>query len=110
MISLTYRIAPAWKEELHGEIKQLIDQGILEPSHRPWSASMVPIQARSQGGVRPNPPLGGGGGGRGGKEKKIIIIIVIFLFTSTHVHSQGPPTFSLKCMRLSGALRDRLLL
>ena len=42
--SYCYRIAPAWKEELHGEIKQLLDQGILKPSHSPWSVPMVPIR------------------------------------------------------------------
>ena len=30
--SYPYRIAPAWKD-LHREMKQLLDQGILEPSH-----------------------------------------------------------------------------
>ena len=42
--SYPYKIAPAWKEEHHGEIKQLIDQGILEPSHSPCSAPVVPIR------------------------------------------------------------------
>ena len=46
-----YRIAPAWKEKLHGEIKQLLDQGILEPSHSPWSAPISPIR-KTNGSLR----------------------------------------------------------
>ena len=42
--SYPYRIAPVLKEKLHGEIKQLPDQGILEPSQSPWSAPMAPIR------------------------------------------------------------------
>ena len=42
--SYLYRIAPAWKEELYGDIKQLLDLGILEPSHSPWSAPMGSIR------------------------------------------------------------------
>ena len=45
------RVAPAWKEELHGKIKQLLDQGILEPSHSPWSTPMVPIR-KTNGALR----------------------------------------------------------
>ena len=39
-----YRIAPNWKTELHNEVKQLLDSGIIAPSHSPWSAPMVPIR------------------------------------------------------------------
>ena len=45
--SYPYRVAPAWKEELHGEI----NQGILEPSHSPWSAPMVPVR-KTNGALR----------------------------------------------------------
>ena len=63
-------------------------------------------------------PLGGGGGGRGeGRKKKKIII---FLSASTHGHTTKSQSVSqsvrilpcsvLKCIRLSGALHDCLLL
>ena len=56
------------------------------------------------------PPFGWG---RGGEKKKIIII---FLSASTHVHTTKSqsvrilPCSVLKCIRLSGALHDCLLL
>ena len=49
--SYTYRIAPAWNKELHGEIKQLLDQGNHEPSHSSWSAPIVPIR-KTNGSLR----------------------------------------------------------
>ena len=45
--SYPYRIAPAWKEELHDEVRQLLEDGIIIPSHSPWSAPMVPIRKTS---------------------------------------------------------------
>ena len=57
-------------------------------------------------------PLWVGGGGGGEEEKKIII----FLSSSTHVHTTKSqsvrilPCSVLKCIRLSGALHDLLLL
>ena len=36
-----YRIAPAWKDELHREVRQLLDDGVIAPSYSPWSAPMV---------------------------------------------------------------------
>ena len=39
-----YRIAPGLKEELHQEIRSLVQEGILVPSRSPWSSPMVPIK------------------------------------------------------------------
>lgn len=42
--SQPYRIAPGIKEELHREIRLLLQEGILVPSRSPWSSPMVPIK------------------------------------------------------------------
>ena len=39
-----YRIAQGLKEELHQEIRSLVQEGILVPSRSPWSSPMVPIK------------------------------------------------------------------
>ena len=40
-----YRIAQGLKEELHQEIRSLVQEGILVPSRSPWSSPMVPLMA-----------------------------------------------------------------
>jgi len=42
--SAPYRLAPAWRDQLREEVHTLIQQGILKPSHSPWSSPMVPVR------------------------------------------------------------------
>ena len=39
-----YQIAPGRKDEMHREVKQLLEMGIITPSRSPWSAPMVPFR------------------------------------------------------------------
>ena len=49
--SRPYRIAPGWREELRIEVFKLLNEGILIPSHSPWSAPMVPVR-KTDGRIR----------------------------------------------------------
>ena len=49
--SVPYRLAPAWKEQLHVEVLSLLEQGIARPSLSPWSSPMVPVR-KPDGSVR----------------------------------------------------------
>ena len=49
--SHSYRIPPRWKEEVTGQIDQLLKLGIIRPSVSPWSSSVVTI-GKKDGGVR----------------------------------------------------------
>ena len=42
--SVPYRLAPAWKEQLHVEVLSLLEQGIVRPSLSPWSGPLVPVR------------------------------------------------------------------
>lgn len=46
-----HRLASYWKEQLQMEISQLMEAGILETSHSPWSSPMVPVR-KPDGSVR----------------------------------------------------------
>ena len=46
-----YRIPPRWKEEVKGQIDQLLELGIIRPSTSPWSSSVV-LASKKDGGVR----------------------------------------------------------
>ena len=46
-----YRIPPRWKEEVIGQIDQLLKLGIIRPSASPWSSSVVTV-GKKDGGVR----------------------------------------------------------
>ena len=46
-----YRIPPRWKEEVKGQIDQLLKLGIIRPSVSPWSSSVVTV-GKKDGGVR----------------------------------------------------------
>ena len=46
-----YRIPPKWKEEVKGQIDQLLSLGIIKPSVSPWSSSVVTVR-KKDGGVR----------------------------------------------------------
>ena len=41
-----YRIAPRWKEEVKGQIDQLLQLGIIQPSLSPWSSSVVTVKKK----------------------------------------------------------------
>ena len=46
-----YRIPPRWREEVRGQINQLLELGIIRPSESPWSSSVVTVR-KKDGGVR----------------------------------------------------------
>ena len=46
-----YRIAPVWREQIHEEIKFLLEAGIIRHSYSPWSSSIVPVR-KPDGSVR----------------------------------------------------------
>ena len=46
-----YRIPPRWKEEVKGQIDQLLQLGIIEASESPWSSAVVTVR-KKDGGVR----------------------------------------------------------
>ena len=47
-----YRIPPLWKDEVKGQIDQLLALGIIRPSTSPWSSSVV-LAKKKDGGIRP---------------------------------------------------------
>ena len=46
-----YRLAPAWRDQLRGEIRTLLEADIIKPSLSPWSSPMVPVK-KPDGSVR----------------------------------------------------------
>ena len=46
-----YRIAPVWREQIHEEIKSLLEAGIIRHSYSPWSSSIVLVR-KPDGSVR----------------------------------------------------------
>ena len=47
-----YQVPPRWKEEVKGQIDQLLALGIIRPSSSPWSSSIV-LAKKKDGGIRP---------------------------------------------------------
>ena len=50
-MSVPYRLAPAWRDQLREEVRTLLEADIIKPSHSPWSSSMVPVR-KPDGSVR----------------------------------------------------------
>ena len=46
-----YRIPPRWKDEVKGQIDQLLELGIIKASDSPWSSAVVTVR-KKDGGVR----------------------------------------------------------
>ena len=49
--SAPYRLAPAWKDQLKAEVKNLAEAGIIQPSTSPWSSPIIPVR-KKDGSVR----------------------------------------------------------
>ena len=47
-----YRVAPGWKNDMKGEIDDLLKQGVILWSKSPWSSPMVPTRKCSIRAVR----------------------------------------------------------
>lgn len=46
-----YRLAPAWKDQLKAEVKDLAEAGIIQSSTSPWSSPIIPVR-KKHGSVR----------------------------------------------------------
>lgn len=46
-----YRLAPAWKDQLKAEVKDLAEAGIIRSSTSPWSSPIIPVR-KKDGSVR----------------------------------------------------------
>ena len=46
-----HRLPVKWKDQLHTEVKDLLEAGIIRVSHSPWSSPIVPVR-KKEGSIR----------------------------------------------------------